>query len=145
MERYISKFSANGHVKLGPVRRSYSSISFAPREELIVFANQIWKPLFLSGVQFLFDDCHSPLSPTTFFEIGVCPLDVHSQRFYFLELDQTTNRKLRYSVFFFPRHQVQFQGVNNIFPFPHSVNLRLTQTHLKNQGSGALQSTFLPS
>ena len=43
MERYISKFSANGHVKLGPVRRSYSSISFAPREELIVFANQIWK------------------------------------------------------------------------------------------------------
>ena len=103
MERYISKFSANGHVKLGPVRRSYSSISFAPREELIVFANQIWKPLFLSGVQFLFDDCHSPLSPTTFFEIGVCSLDVHSQSFYFLELDQTTNRKLRYSVFFFSK------------------------------------------
>jgi len=32
-----------------------------------------------------------------------CPLDVHSQCFYFLELDLMTNRKLRYSVFFFPK------------------------------------------
>ena len=30
------------------VGRSYGSISFAPREELIVFAYQIWKPQFLS-------------------------------------------------------------------------------------------------
>ena len=44
--------------------------SLAPREELIVFAYQIWKPQFLSVVQFPFD-CHSPFSPTTFFEIGV--------------------------------------------------------------------------
>ena len=39
-------------------------------EELIVFL-QIWKPQFLSVVQFPFDNCHSPFSPTTFFEIGV--------------------------------------------------------------------------
>ena len=45
--------------------------SLAPREELIVFAYQIWKPEFLSVVQFPFDNCHSPFSPTTFFEIGV--------------------------------------------------------------------------
>ena len=44
--------------------------SLALREELIVFAYQIWKPQFLSVVQFPFDNCHSPLSPT-FFEIGV--------------------------------------------------------------------------
>ena len=43
----------------------------APREELVVFAYQIWKPQFLSFVQFPFDNCHSPFSPTTFFEIGV--------------------------------------------------------------------------
>jgi len=40
-------------------------------EELIVFL-QIWKPQFLSVVQFPFDNCHSPFSPTMFFEIGVC-------------------------------------------------------------------------
>ena len=71
VECYISKFLVNGSVKLEPVGRSYGSISFAPREELIFFAYQIWKPQFLSVVQFLFDNCHSPFSPTTFFEIGV--------------------------------------------------------------------------
>ena len=45
--------------------------SLAPREELTVFAYQIWKPEFLSVVQFPFDNCHSPFSPTTFFEVGV--------------------------------------------------------------------------
>ena len=45
--------------------------SLAPREELIVFAYQIWKPQLLSVVQFPFDNCHSSFSPTTFFEIGV--------------------------------------------------------------------------
>ena len=35
-------------------------------------AYQIWKPQFLSVVQFPFDNCHSPFSPTTFSEIGVC-------------------------------------------------------------------------
>ena len=39
-------------------------------EELIVFL-QIWKPKFLSVVQFPFDNCHSPFFPTTFFEIGI--------------------------------------------------------------------------
>ena len=39
-------------------------------EELIAFL-QIWKPQFLLVVQFPFDNCHSPFSPTTFFEIGV--------------------------------------------------------------------------
>ena len=34
----------------------------------------MWKPQFLSVVQFPFDNCHSPFSPTTFFEIGVCQL-----------------------------------------------------------------------
>ena len=58
-------------VKPGPVGRSYGSISLAQREELIVFANQTWKPQFLSVVQFPFDNCRSPLSPTPFFEIGV--------------------------------------------------------------------------
>ena len=46
--------------------------SLAPHEELIVFAYQIWNPQFLSVVQFPFDNCHSPFSPKTFFEIGVC-------------------------------------------------------------------------
>ena len=45
--------------------------SLAPREEHIAFAYQTWKPQFLSVVQFPFDNCHSPFSPTTFFEIGV--------------------------------------------------------------------------
>ena len=44
VERYISKFLVNGGVKPEPGGRSNSSISFAPREELIVFAYQIWKP-----------------------------------------------------------------------------------------------------
>ena len=56
-------------------RRSLSWLlklpSLAPRKELIVFAYQIWKPQFLSVVQFPFDNCHSPFSPTTCFEIGV--------------------------------------------------------------------------
>ena len=65
------KFLVNGDVKREPVGRSYGSISFAPREELIFFAYQICKPKFLSVVQFPFDNCHSPFSPTTFFEIGV--------------------------------------------------------------------------
>ena len=72
VERYISKFLVNGGVKPEPVGRSYGSISLSPREELIDFAYQIWKPQFLSVVQFPFDNCHSPFSPTTFFEIGVC-------------------------------------------------------------------------
>ena len=38
---------------------------------VIVFAYQLWKPQFLSVVQFQFDNCPSPFSPTTFFEIGV--------------------------------------------------------------------------
>ena len=70
MERYISKFLVNGGVQPEPVGRSYGSISFAHREELIFFAYQIWKPQFHSVVQFPFDNCHSPFSPT-FFEIGV--------------------------------------------------------------------------
>ena len=45
--------------------------SLAIREELIVFTYQVWKPQFLSVVQFPFDNCHSPFSPTAFFEIGV--------------------------------------------------------------------------
>ena len=45
--------------------RAYGSISFALREELIVLAYQIWKPQFHSVVQFSFDNCHSPFSPTT--------------------------------------------------------------------------------
>ena len=45
--------------------------SSAPREELIVFAYRIWKPQFLSVVQFTFDNWQSPFSPTTFFEISV--------------------------------------------------------------------------
>ena len=66
VECYISKFLLNAHVKPGPVGLSYGS--FAPREELIVFAYQIWKPQFLSVVQSPFDNCHSP---STFIEIGV--------------------------------------------------------------------------
>ena len=38
VERYISKFLSKGHVKPEPVSRSHGSISFAQREELIVFA-----------------------------------------------------------------------------------------------------------
>ena len=63
-----------------PIGRSCGSISLSPREELIVFAYQIWKPQFLSVLQFPFDNCHSPFSPTTFFEIGVY-LELRSQGF----------------------------------------------------------------
>ena len=49
--------------------------SLAPRKEHIFFAHQTWKPQFLSVVQFPFDNCHSPFSPTTFFEIGVCVIN----------------------------------------------------------------------
>ena len=45
--------------------------SLGQREEHIVFAYQMWKPQFLSVVQFPFDNYHLPFSPTTFFEIGV--------------------------------------------------------------------------
>ena len=38
VERCISKFLLNGHVKPEPVSRLHGSISFAPREEPIVFA-----------------------------------------------------------------------------------------------------------
>ena len=47
------------YVKPEPVGRSYSSISFARREDLIVFVYQIWKPQVFSVVQFLFDNCNS--------------------------------------------------------------------------------------
>ena len=71
VERYISRF-LNSDVKPDPFGRSYGSISFALREEITVFAYQIWNPQFLSVVQAPFDNCHSPSSPTTFFEISVC-------------------------------------------------------------------------
>ena len=51
VERYSSKFLVNGDVKPEPVGRSYGSNSFVPREELVVFAHQIWKPHFLLVVQ----------------------------------------------------------------------------------------------
>ena len=63
--------------------------SLAPREELIVFAYQIWKPQFLSVVQFPFDNCHSLFSPTTFFEIGV-----FSRQKFFPELSSAVAPKL---------------------------------------------------
>ena len=69
-ERYISKFLVNGHVKPGPVRRSYGSISSAPHEELIVFAHQYGNHSSFRSCNFPFDNCHSPFSPTIF-EIGV--------------------------------------------------------------------------
>ena len=53
--------------------------SLAPCEELNVFAYQIWKSQFLSVVQFPCDNCHSPFSPTKFFEIGACILLFFSQ------------------------------------------------------------------
>ena len=66
------KFLVNGDVKPEPVGRSYGSISFAPREELIVFAYQMQKPQFLSVVQSPFDNCNSPFSPTFFFFLNKC-------------------------------------------------------------------------
>ena len=71
VESYISKFLVNGGVKSEPVGRSYGSISFAPREELIILAYHTWKPQFLSVVQFAFDNIYSLFPLTTFFEIGV--------------------------------------------------------------------------
>ena len=56
------KFLVNGDVKPEPFGRSYGSISFVPREELIVFACQMQKPQFLSVVQSPFDNCNSPCS-----------------------------------------------------------------------------------
>ena len=44
VERYLSKFLVNGDVKPEPVGRSYGSISFAPREELIVFEAILTNP-----------------------------------------------------------------------------------------------------
>ena len=46
-----------------------------------LFFLQIWKPQFLSVVQFPFDNCHSPFSPTTFFEIGVYLSQTPSREF----------------------------------------------------------------
>ena len=72
VERYIFKFLANGDVKPESVgRKPVGGITFAPRKKLIVFAYQIKKPKFLSVVQSSFDNCHSSLCPTTFFEISV--------------------------------------------------------------------------
>ena len=51
--------------------RGQLAVRKAAREELIVFAYQIWKPQFLPVVQSPFDNCHSPFSPTKFLEIGV--------------------------------------------------------------------------
>ena len=59
----------DGGVKPEPIGRSYGSISLSPREELKVFAYQIWKPQLFSVVQFPFDNCHSPFSLTTFFHV----------------------------------------------------------------------------
>ena len=67
----ISKFLMNSDVKPEPVGRSYGSISFASHEEPIVFAYQIWKIQFLSVVQSPFHNCHSPFSPTMFFETSI--------------------------------------------------------------------------
>ena len=50
VEAIFLNFLVNGDFKPEPVGRSPGSISFAPREELIVFAYQIWKPQFLSVV-----------------------------------------------------------------------------------------------
>ena len=45
VERYLSKFLVNGDVyKPEPVGRSYGSISFAPRKELIVFETILTNP-----------------------------------------------------------------------------------------------------
>ena len=69
-EHYISKFLVKGDVQPEPVGPSYGSISFAQREELSVFAYQIWKLHFRSVVQSPFDNSYSPFSPPTFFEIS---------------------------------------------------------------------------
>ena len=52
-------------------RGCLSSLVLHHARNSLFFAYQLWKPQFLSVVQFPFDNCHSPLSPTTFFEIGV--------------------------------------------------------------------------
>ena len=62
---YISKFLVNGDIKPELAART------AVRDEFIVLAYQIWKPQFFSVVQSPFDNCHSPFSPTTFFEINL--------------------------------------------------------------------------
>ena len=51
--------------------RSRLTVHTAAREELTVFAYQIWKPQFLSVVQSTFNNCYSPFPPTTFLEMGV--------------------------------------------------------------------------
>ena len=66
----VCESTVERYVKPEPVGRSYSSISFARREDLIVFVYQIWKPQVLSVVQFLLNNCNSPFSLTTFFEIS---------------------------------------------------------------------------
>jgi len=68
VERYISKFLVNGHVKPGASWPFVQQYQFSATRRTYC---KIWKPQFLSVVQFPFDNCHSPLSPTTFFEIGV--------------------------------------------------------------------------
>ena len=58
--------------------RSRLAVRTAPREELTVFAYQIWKPQFLSVVQYTFNDCYSPFPLTTFLEMGVYTKSVDS-------------------------------------------------------------------
>ena len=52
------------------VRSAVSVLRHAKNSFFLAY--QILKPQVLSVVQFPFDNCHSPFSPTTFFEIGVC-------------------------------------------------------------------------
>ena len=69
---FIVKYANIGGFVAVVVVVAFKLPSLAPREELIVFAYQIWKSQFRSVVQFPCDNCHSPFSPTKFFEIGVC-------------------------------------------------------------------------
>jgi len=95
VERYISKFLVNGYVKPEPVGRSFDSINFAPREELIDYAYQIWKSQFLSVVQSLLGNCHSQFSPTTFFEISVYG---SAQNISYIMDDPVDRRKLGFLI-----------------------------------------------
>ena len=71
VERYISKFLVNGDVEPEPVGRSYGSISFAPREQLTVFAYQIWKPQSLRSCNLRSTTAIHRSLRQRFFEISV--------------------------------------------------------------------------
>jgi hypothetical protein len=64
IERYLTKFLVTGDVKPDQIGRSFGSITFAPREELIIFEAVLSNPdKILVKLQTIFTGIRIPPSP----------------------------------------------------------------------------------